>query len=178
MKNFAAMALAALTCLPAPAFAQGMAPGPKPDCVAMDAALAPAYASWKAKMELTSAAGAAGLAGATLQPGKAVEAVLHPTREVAYLAQPEKPGGSVAKGGLFALTVTDPGTYRVILSSGAWIDVLQDGKALVSTHHGQGPACTSLRKMVDFALAPGRYVIQISANADPTIGILVTRPPA
>ena len=49
------------------------------------------------------------------------------TREVQYIARPEKPGGSVAYGGLLQLNVKGAGTYQVNLSSGAWIDVVKDG---------------------------------------------------
>jgi hypothetical protein len=115
---------------------------------------------------------------ATLPIGKAVTGGLHPTRQVDYATQPEKPGGSVAHGGLFQLVVAQAGTYRIGISSGAWIDVLRDGKAVASTTHGQGPACSTLRKMVDFPLQPGRYVVQVSGNGGEKIGVMVMRKPA
>ena len=75
------------------------------------------------------------------------------------------------------IVVTAPKVVGVAIGSGAWIDVLQDGKVLTSIAHGQGPACTTIRKMVDFDLKPGRYVIQLSANADPTLAVIVTSAP-
>lgn len=149
----------------------------RPTCGAMDADIPAPYAAWNAKAEVTSAADAAGLDMARLTPGRAATAKLHPTRQVAYTTQPEKPGGSVASGGMLALDIVEAGTYRVGVSSGAWLDLMDGGKAVVSTAHGEGPACTTLRKMVDFPLHPGRYVVQISANAEPTIGILVIKSP-
>jgi len=110
-------------------------------------------------------------------PGRAYAVGLHPTRSVDYVAQPEKPGGSVAFGGMVSLTVDRAGVYRVGLDSGAWIDVLKDGTALVSTAHAPGPACTGVRKTVDFALQPGRYVVQVSANASPKLGLMIVRLP-
>jgi hypothetical protein len=146
-------------------------------CAATDAALPPALASWTAKVDLVSAASAADLPQARIALGQAARVTLHGTRDVAYAVQPEKPGGSVAHGGLLTFTIAEAGSYRVGLSSGAWIDVLKDGQAQVSTAHGHGPACSTLRKMVDFNLRPGVYELQISANADPEIGVLVVKAP-
>ncbi|MBI1360956.1 MAG: homogentisate 1,2-dioxygenase [Alphaproteobacteria bacterium] len=126
---------------------------------------------------MASAADAKGLSAAAVQPGVAVNAALHPTRQVAYAAQPEKPGGSVAHGGLLGFTISEAGTYRVALGSGAWIDVLKNGEAIDSSDHGHGPACSSIRKVVSFALQPGAYVLQISANAGDRVGVLITRAP-
>jgi len=102
---------------------------------------------------------------------------LRHTREVQYVVQPEKPGGSVAYGGLLMLDVKTAGTYQVNLSSGAWIDMLKDGAAVMSGAHAPGPACSGIRKTVQFPLQPGRHVIQLSANGDPTIAVLVSRAP-
>lgn len=173
--TFAAVLFAFL----APATAQDM-PGmamPAATCAAMDAALPAGLSGWAKKGALTSAAAASGLDAASISLGAAAIITLHPTRDVAYVTQPEKPGGSVAHGGLLAVTIAEAGTYKVSLGSGAWIDLLKDGAAQRSGAHGHGPACSSIRKTVDFALAPGRYVIQISANADPTVAVMVSRAP-
>ena len=34
--------------------------------------------------------------------------------------------------------------------------------------------CTGIRKTVQFPLTPGHYVLQISANADPEIAVMVS----
>lgn len=145
----------------------------RPACAQMDADLPPELAAWSQRTDVVSAAAAADLAKAELTPGRAVTAALHPTREVAYLAQPEKPGGSVAHGGLFRLRIGAAGTYRVVLGSGAWIDLLKDGQPVVSSAHAPGPACSTARKTVEFPLERGDYVLQVSANADPKLAILV-----
>jgi hypothetical protein len=85
--------------------------------------------------------------------------------------------GSVSYGGLIGVTVAQPGSYRVALSSGAWIDLVRDGKAVTSTAHGHGPACTGVLKMVDFPLTPGRYTLQIGANGGARMTVLVARLP-
>ena len=100
---------------------------------------------------------------------------LLPTPSVHYPLQPEKPGGSVSHGGLLGFTITEAGTYRIALGSAAWIDVVRGGKPVTSTAHGHGPACSTIRKMVDFPLMPGRYILQVSANAGAGLPVLVTR---
>lgn len=147
-----------------------------PQCAAM-VAPPPALAGWTDTRNIASATKADGLAAAALTIDKGAKVALHPTREVSYVAQPDKPGGSVAHGGLLAVAVATAGTYQVNLSSGAWIDLLEDGKAILSSAHAPGPACTGIRKTVQFPLQPGRYVLQLSANAAPDIQVMVSRVP-
>ncbi|HUO01769.1 MAG TPA: hypothetical protein VMU31_03245, partial [Rhizomicrobium sp.] len=116
-----------------------------------------------------------GLSAAALTIGHGARVTLAGTREVSYITQPDKPGGSVAHGGLLSVTIDKPGTYQVNLSSGAWIDLVRDGKSVLSTAHAPGPACTGIRKTVQFPLQPGRYVLQISAESNTTMLVMVSR---
>ena len=172
------LALATVLATPFAASAQmAPAPAPAPACAAMDKDIPAELAGWTDKAALSAATSAAGLSKAALVPGKAYLATLAPTPDVAYTVQPEKPGGTVSKGGLFSLTIDKAGAYVIALGSGAWIDVLKDGAGARSTAHGRGPACTTLRKMVTFDLQPGRYVVQISANAEASLPIMVAAKP-
>jgi len=154
--------------------AQEMQAAPK--CTAI-VAPPPTLAGWTNKQAVNAALKPDDLAQAALTIDHGADVTLHPTREVSYVTQPDKPGGSVANGGLLAVSIATAGTYQVNLSSGAWIDLLQDGKAILSTAHAPGPACTGIRKTVQFPLQPGRYVLQLSANADPAIQVMVSRVP-
>lgn len=93
-------------------------------------------------------------AGTTLQPGQAVT------------TSPATP---------LTLEIAEAGTYGVALDQGAWIDVGRDGEALRSTAHGHGPACSTIRKIVDFALQPGRYTITLSRTQAVSVRLLVVR---
>jgi hypothetical protein len=170
------MVACGLLLLPLAAGAQEMPPA-KANCAAMDQSLPADLAVWTAQTPLAAAANPAGLAKAALTPGKAIAADLPQTSAVTFVTQPERPGGSVSHGGMFELRIDKAGTYVIGLGSGAWIDVLKDGKVLTSTAHSPGPACSTLRKMVDFPLQPGRYVLQISANADARLPILLAKRP-
>jgi hypothetical protein len=148
-----------------------------PACAAMDASLTGEFTGWTSKTDITAATASKALSKAELTVGKAANVALPSTADVKYATQPEKPGGSVSHGGMVAFRIAEAGTYRVALGSGAWIDVLKNGKAIESTAHGHGPECSTIRKVVDFPLTPGRYVLQISANADAQIGVMVARRP-
>lgn len=164
----------------AAATAQTVAPAPMPAppaCTA-PAPLPPELAGWAIMKPLRAASEVKGIAAATLPIGSGVRAALLPTPKVAYPVRPEKPGGSVSSGGLFGFEVVRAGRYRVALDSGAWVDVVAGGTPAVSVAHGHGPACSGVRKMVDFDLAPGRYLLQIAGNGSPTIGLMVARLPS
>jgi hypothetical protein len=149
---------------------------PRAKCDA-PAPLPAALSGWTEKTPLTAATAEDGLKSAALTPGKSAVLTLHPTREVHYPSQPEKPGGSVAHGGLASFRIAKAGTYQVSLNSGAWIDVVKDGAMVESSAHGPGPACTGIGKTVRFALQPANYVLQISANAGAEIAVMISPVP-
>lgn len=157
------------------AFAQ--MPAPATICPAQPAALPPELQGWSKAETLAVASGASGLAAAKLTIGSRADVTLLRTPQVDYPLRPEKPGGSVSYGGLLSVEVTRGGTYRVALGSGAWIDLIRDGAAVTSTAHGRGPDCSGIRKMVDFALTPGKYVLQIAGNGGDKLSVLVTQLP-
>ncbi|HEV7694140.1 MAG TPA: hypothetical protein VGO52_25120 [Hyphomonadaceae bacterium] len=166
----------AILALAAPALAQTPAAAPAPDC-SKPAPLTGELAGWSTKAPITSATNEATLSAAALTIGKSHEAALLKTPQVAYVLQPEKPGGSVSNGGLFSFTAETAGTYRVALSTAAWIDLIEDGKSLIPTTFGHGPDCSGIRKIVDFPLKAGKHTLQISANADPKMVLMVTKKP-
>ena len=173
MKSSTAIAVAALLLWPAAVSAQDHMQAPA-QCTAM-VAPPPALAGWSNQARITAATKEDGLSAAALTIGHGARVTLAGTREVSYITQPDKPGGSVAHGGLLSVTIDKPGTYQVNLSSGAWIDLVRDGKSVLSTAHAPGPACTGIRKTVQFPLQPGRYVLQISAESNTTMLVMVSR---
>ena len=169
----AAMA-SAQTTPPAPPMAMNgtMDAGQAP-CPATPAALPPELAGWAAAVPITAASMPGDLALATIVPGRGVRATLSPVDKVSYPVATTHAGEPGTSGGLFAFTVTLAGTYRVALGAGAWIDVVRDGRFVPSSAHGRGPACSPVRKMVDFKLTPGRYLLQVSANKSPTLALMI-----
>lgn len=151
------------------------APGPE-SCPAGPPALPPAMAGWAARTPIEAVGSPAGLDRATLALGRGVDAALRPAEAVTYAAPPGKPAGPGAKAGLLALQVAAPGTYAVGLSSAAWIDVVDaQGAPVASAGHDHGPPCSGMRKVVDFPLEPGRYVVQLTTGGEPAVGVLAFR---
>ena len=159
----------ALLATSAGALAAEEMPSAKPACTG-DVAPTGNLAPWANPM--AAKAGGEAAKAPLLSTGKAANVTLLSTPDVHYALRPEKPGGSVSYGGLLALDIAQAGTYRIALSSAAWIDVVGKDGALHSVAHGHGPDCTGIRKMVDYVAPAGRYTLQISANGTPQITVL------
>jgi len=135
-------------------------------------------ASWAIPVARHAAATVAELGTANLPLGQAAKVRLQQTPAVTYPLRPAKPGGSVSYGGLLQLTVATHGSYRVALDSPAWIDLVTPANTAVDSFaHGHGPACTGIRKMVDFVLEPGTYTLEVSATGSPDGEVIVLRLP-
>ncbi|MBS0583378.1 MAG: hypothetical protein JSS42_09795 [Proteobacteria bacterium] len=167
MHHRIALILLTITAGAAPA-AEEM-PAAKPACAA-EVAPSGALAPWSSPAAVT--AGSEPAKAPPLTAGKAASVTLLPTPDVHYALRPEKPGGSVSYGGLLGLDVAQAGTYRIALSTAAWIDLAGKDGALRSVAHGHGPDCTGIRKMVDYVVPAGHYTLQISANGTPRINVL------
>ena len=154
---------------------QGQAPAPK--CPEEAQPIPADLAAWSARSPIAAAADPAHLPQAVLSLGKGVDAKLLPTPAVTYALRPVKPGGKVSSGGIFQITLDHAGVYRVALDTRAWIDVVVAGKAAESLGHTGGPACSGMRKIVDYALPAGTHVIQLSAAEAAQSAILVTEKP-
>ena len=50
------------------------------------------------------------------------------------------------------------------LDGPAWVDVARAEERLASVGHGHAPPCSGACKLVAYDLAPGRYMVQISAS--------------
>jgi hypothetical protein len=150
---------------------------PAPSCAATDAALPPHLAGWAKKTSIAAAADKAGLAKVRINPGSGYTLALRPTAALVYAAMPGKPGPQPSYGGMASVTIAEPGTFIAALGAGAWVDVVKDGKPLVSTGHGHGPDCSTIRKVVEFPLERGSYIVQIAGNPTTTIDLMLTRKP-
>ena len=167
------LAALAIVCAPS-AFAQ-QHDHTAPACAAMDSALPAGLEDWNGGAPLKTVSKAADLDDTLVTIGKGYTAVLGRTTSIYLPVAPEKPGGSVSYSGLFAFTVPQAGNYTVALSTAAWIDVIEDGKALEPLSFGHGPECTTIRKMVVYPLKAGQHVLQIAGSGAETATLLVAR---
>ena len=144
-------------------------------CRAMAGHVPAQLEGWIHKVPLRSATGPKGLGLARLRVGVASSVVLHHTPSVHYVVEPDQPGGAVAYGGLAEVMVRRAGLYQVSLNSGAWIDMVLGDRKVASVAHGHGPSCTGIRKIVDFPLQRGTYVVQISANVSAMLDLMISQ---
>ena len=164
----AAVVLTGAALTPVAAQAQ-MSPAAPPACTALDKAVPAPWRSWTTPEPLQ---GGANLATAgKLVVGHTYSAALSASAAMSYVVPLPKPAADGSLAGLFTLTIDTAGTYSIALNNGAWIDVAPAaGQPLTSVAHGHGPACTTIHKVVDFALQPGAYVVQISgAQTSPVV---------
>ena len=148
--------------LPAPLAAQQMAPAPV--CQATDATLPTELAAWRNPAPLSG----------PLHTGMAVNLALRPIAELQPAVAPHQArDGGATTGARLDLDVAAAGTYRVAIDHGAWIDMVKDGQPLRPVANARGPACSSIHRILDFPLSPGRYVIQLSGTAAPSARLLV-----
>ena len=116
-----------------------------------------------------------GVAAVALTAGRPAALKLQPAAGVNFQPPLGRPAKDGTFGGSFALHVDRADYYRIALSAGAWIDVIQSGHPLSSAAHMHGPACSGIAKIVTFQLQPGDYVVQLSeAKADGMLAMVVT----
>jgi hypothetical protein len=150
--------------------AQAQDPAVDPACANVRAALPTDLAGWSEQAPVAAGTEAGG--GATIRPGQAVRASLHPARHLKLSPPPKTIGPN---GGTLTLVIAAPGTYRIALGERTWIDLIRDGKVVQSSTHGHGPKCTGIRKMVEFVLSAGNYTVQLSGSEAESIALLAVK---
>lgn len=161
-------ALAGLIAVSAP-----MQDSADPRCATIRPAFPAELAGWSTRAPLV--AGTAPRNAPVLLVGRGADVSLAPGDQLQPVAAPGRAPEAGTSGGLLMFQVARAGTYRVALGGPAWIDVVRRGRALASTGHGHGPACTGIRKIVDFRLAPGRYVLQLTGSVATSLPVLIGR---
>jgi hypothetical protein len=134
---------------------------------------------WMDRTPLTASPSPPGGQSGAVAVGRGVDLALHPTADLHYARPPDKLEQPGEFGGMLRIEIADAGLYRVVLGSGAWIDLLAAAAVtpIASTAHARGPTCSDIRKMVDFPLKPGHYVLQISAGRARVIPVMIARLP-
>jgi hypothetical protein len=65
-------------------------------------------------------------------------------------------------------------TYRITLSEGAWIDVVQGVHDVQSSAFSGAMGCDGIRKSVKFELTAAPFIIEISGTTAHAIAVVVT----
>ncbi len=116
--------------------------------------------------------------GATLGsvPDKGLVVDLQPHFTVDYVLAPggEPKSDDSFAGLLFIKNVAQAGTYQVTLSGDAWIDLIQDGKAIVASAQTINANCSDARKSIRFRLEPGPLTVQVSGASASQIKLAIS----
>lgn len=141
--------------------------------------------SWDVSRELaalssppTAIVAGDGTAGhiARVVPGTLYRAQLHPQAGVTLAARPGKPMlEDDAQAGLLTFRVPADGHYRVSISTGHWIDVVDNGQIVSSLDFQGRRGCPLVHKIVEFALPAGRdLVLQFAGGTASEAGVVIT----
>ncbi|WP_258046302.1 hypothetical protein [Sphingomonas folli] len=157
--------------------AQAPAPEPAADqrCAVARPALPAGLTGWSRRAPL--AAGISTRSAPVIVVGHGADLRLAPAEQVTPAVAPPREPDLGETAGLALFQIARAGTYRVALGDAAWIDVVRAGRALAASAHGHGPACSGIRKMVDFQLGPGRYVLQLSGTKASSLPVMIARAP-
>ncbi len=70
-------------------------------------------------------------------------------------------------------TAPKAGLYTVSLSSGGWVDVVQDGHFLKPKAFSGATDCDGIRKTMKYELSASPFVLQVSGTRDNSISIAI-----
>jgi hypothetical protein len=110
----------------------------------------------------------------TTPAASAVTLALVAPQEAKLPSPPER----APKDGTFAgftsiKAIPKAGLYTISLSSGAWVDVVQDGHFLKPVAFSGATDCDGIRKTMKFDLSAQPFVVQISGAKDNSLSIAI-----
>ena len=162
--------LAPLLFIAAPARAQE-APLAEPTCTAPRPVMPIGFEAWTTRIPVEAGAGTR--TAPVIVIGRAADLRLVPVDRLIPAATPTRAPDGGSNAGMALFQVPRAGTYRIALGAPAWIEVVRAGRALPAATHAHGPACTGIRKIVDYTLAPGRYVLQLTGAQTTALPVLI-----
>jgi hypothetical protein len=114
----------------------------------------------------------------TLEVDKLYDISLTPQDKVNFVMAPAKKAlADGAYAGMVKLHIPTAGKYRVSMSDGFWIDVITAGKFAPTDDFTGGHECRAPRKIVQYPLPAGDFVLQFSNATSPSVKVTVTATP-
>ena len=110
----------------------------------------------------------------TALPSTGVTLALVAPSEAKLLSPPERaPKEGTFAGFASVKAVPKAGLYTVSLSSGGWLDVVQEGQFLKPKAFSGATDCNGIRKTMKFELSASPFVVQISGTKENAISIAI-----
>ena len=109
---------------------------------------------------------------AALPPSAITLALVAPS-DAKLPTPPERAPKDGTFAGFTSIKTAKAGLYTVSLSSGAWVDVVQDGHFLKPVAFSGATDCDGIRKTMKYQLSAQPFVIQVSGAKDNSLSIAI-----
>lgn len=102
---------------------------------------------------------------------------LVPQGTVHFAVKPGKPMlDDGAQAGVFSFHTPKAGRYRVSITTGHWLDVVDSGRLVVSSDFQGQRGCEKVHKIVQFELSGNKdFVLQLSGGTQPNLDVAITQ---
>ena len=107
-------------------------------------------------------------------PAHAVTLALRSPAEAKLPTPPERtPRDGTFAGFASIKAVPKAGLYSISLSSGGWVDAVQDGHFLKPKAHSGATDCAGIRKTMKYELSASPFVLQVSGTKEDSVSIAI-----
>nr|AWL93448.1 hypothetical protein CIT37_15715 [Bradyrhizobium ottawaense] len=106
-------------------------------------------------------------------PSSAITLGLAASSEAKLPTPPERAPKDGTFAGFTSIKSAKPGLYTISLSTGAWIDVVEDGHVLKPLVFSGATDCGGIRKTVKYELSAQPFVLQISGAKEDAVAIAI-----
>jgi hypothetical protein len=107
-------------------------------------------------------------------PSAGITLALHAGGEAKLPSQPERPPKEGTFAGFASVKgAAKAGLYTISLSSGGWVDVVQDGHFVKPKAVSGATDCDGIRKTMKYELSAGPFVLQVSGIKDDSVALAI-----
>lgn len=106
-------------------------------------------------------------------PSSAITLGLVAPQEAKLPTPPERAPKDGTFAGFTSIKAVKAGLYTISLSSGAWVDLVQEGHFLKPVAFSGATDCDGIRKTMKYELADKPFVLQISGAKDNSLSISI-----
>lgn len=106
-------------------------------------------------------------------PSSAITLGLVAPAEAKLPTPPERAPREGSFAGFTSFTTPKAGLYTISLSTGAWVDVVQDGHFLKPVAFSGATDCDGIRKTMKYELSAQPLVLQVSGAKDNSLSIAI-----
>ena len=106
-------------------------------------------------------------------PSSAITLALVAPQDAKLPSPPERAPKDGTFAGFTGIKAPKAGLYTISLSSGAWVDVVQDGHFLKPVAFSGATDCDGIRKTMKYELSDKPFVLQVSGARDNSLSIAI-----